>query len=82
MQDETEILRGATAKAIRRIVPFTTLMFVLSFLDRVNVGFAKQELQRDTGIGDAAFALGLGRPAKDGPGVRCKQTFSEQRRLD
>ncbi len=39
-QDEQEILRGATAKAIRRIVPFTTLMFVLSFLDRVNVGFA------------------------------------------
>lgn len=60
MQDEQEILRGATAKAIRRIVPFTTLMFVLSFLDRVNVGFAKQGLQRDIGIDDAAFALGLG----------------------
>ncbi len=60
MQDEQEILRGATAKAIRRIVPFTTLMFVLSFLDRVNVGFAKQGVQRDIGISDAAFALGLG----------------------
>lgn len=60
MQDEQENLRGATVKAIRRIVPFTTLMFVLSFMDRVNVGFAKQGLQRDIGIGDAAFALGLG----------------------
>ena len=60
MQADEDTLRCATSKAIRRIVPFTTLMFVLSFLDRVNVGFAKQGLQRDTGIGDASFALGLG----------------------
>ncbi len=56
---DDSVLRSATTKAIRRIVPFTMLMFVLSFLDRVNVGFAKQGLQRDTGMGDYAFALGL-----------------------
>ena len=60
MQDQDDILQSATARAIRRIVPFTMLMFVLSFLDRVNVGFAKQGIQRDTGIGDYAFAMGLG----------------------
>lgn len=59
MQGDDEVLRTATSKAIRRIVPFTMLMFVLSFLDRVNVGFAKQGLQRDAGIGDYAFAMGL-----------------------
>jgi len=59
MQGDDEVLRTATSKAIRRIVPFTMLMFVLFFLDRVNVGFAKQGLQRDAGIGDYAFAMGL-----------------------
>ncbi len=59
MQGDDEVLRTATSKAIRRIVPFTMLMFVLSFLDRVNIGFAKQGLQRDIGIGDYAFAMGL-----------------------
>ncbi len=59
MVPNEDVLRSATSKAIRRIVPFTMLMFVLSFLDRVNVGFAKQGLQRDTGMGDYAFALGL-----------------------
>jgi len=59
MQTDGEVLRSATSKAMRRIVPFTMLMFVLSFLDRVNVGFAKQGIQRDTGMGDYAFAMGL-----------------------
>lgn len=43
-----------------RLLPFLLLMYILAFLDRANVGFAKQAFQADTGIGDAAFAFGAG----------------------
>jgi len=48
------------AKAIRRLVPFLLLMYVLAFLDRANVGFAKKAFQLDTGLSDAVFAFGAG----------------------
>ena len=44
----------------RRLVPFLLLMYVLSFLDRANIGFAKQAFQASVGISDAAYALGAG----------------------
>lgn len=54
----TPALEAVVAKAIRRLVPFLLLMYVLSFLDRANVGFAKKAFQLDTGISDAVFAFG------------------------
>jgi MFS family permease len=48
----------AVAKATRRLIPFLLLMYVLAFLDRANVGFAKQALQDNVGIADASFAFG------------------------
>ncbi|ACL61390.1 MFS transporter [Methylobacterium nodulans] len=44
----------------RRLVPFLLLMYVLAFLDRANIGFAKQAFQASAGISDAAYALGAG----------------------
>jgi MFS family permease len=46
------------AKVTRRLLPFLLLMYVLAFLDRANVGFAKKAFQLDTGVSDAAFAFG------------------------
>src|SRR4051794_6825197 len=46
------------AKVTRRLLPFLLLMYVLAFLDRANVGFAKKAFQLDTNISDAAFAFG------------------------
>lgn len=50
----------AVVKARRRIVPFLLPMYVVAFLDRTNVGIAKQALNVDLGISDAVFALGAG----------------------
>lgn len=50
----------AIRKSIRRIIPMVTLMFILAYLDRSNIGFAKQEFQLDTGLSDAAYAFGAG----------------------
>ncbi|HWY66533.1 MAG TPA: MFS transporter [Rhizomicrobium sp.] len=41
-----------------RLMPTLLMMYVLAFLDRANVGFAKTGLAMDVGIGDAAFAFG------------------------
>ncbi|KXV01182.1 MFS transporter [Caballeronia megalochromosomata] len=48
----------AVGKSTRRLIPFLLLMYVLAFLDRANVGFAKQALHDVVGISDAAFAFG------------------------
>jgi MFS family permease len=41
-----------------RLMPTLLMMYVLAFLDRANVGFAKAGFQADVGIGDTAFAFG------------------------
>ena len=41
-------------------MPFLILMYMLAFLDRANVGVAKQALHAQAGISDAWFALGAG----------------------
>ena len=43
-------LDSAIAKARTRLLPFLVLMYVLAFIDRANVGFAKNVLQADTGL--------------------------------
>ncbi len=53
-------LASAVRKARARLVPFLVLMYTMAFLDRSNVGFAKQAFQADTGVSDAAFAFGAG----------------------
>jgi sugar phosphate permease len=54
------VLELAVRKARWRLLPFLLLMYLLAFLDRANVGFAKDVLQADVGIGDVAFAFGAG----------------------
>lgn len=56
----SELSTQAMDKAQRKLVPFIILMYIFAFLDRSNIGFAKQAFQLDTGISDAAFALGAG----------------------
>jgi MFS family permease len=51
---------AAYAKVDRRIIPFLFLCYILAYLDRVNVGFAKLQMSRDLALSDAAFATGAG----------------------
>ncbi len=43
-----------------RILPVFVLCYVLAYLDRINIGFAKLQMQLDTGLTDAAYGLGAG----------------------
>lgn len=43
-----------------RIMPFLLLCYVVSFLDRVNLSFAKLQFMQDLGFSDAVYGLGAG----------------------
>ena len=43
-----------------RIIPFAFVCYVIAYIDRVNVGFAAQALQRDLHLSDTAYGIGAG----------------------
>ncbi len=48
------------AKAARRLIPFMALLYVVSFLDRVNVGFAALTMNKDLGFSPEVYGFGAG----------------------
>jgi len=48
------------AKVDWRLIPFLFLCYILAYLDRVNLGFAKLQMTKDLALSDAAFATGAG----------------------
>ena len=56
---------GGDADAIysriaRRIIPVLILLFVMAWMDRVNVGFARLQMLQDLGFSEAVFGFGAG----------------------
>ena len=47
-------------RAAWKLIPFLLVLYIISFLDRVNVGFAKLQMSADIGLSDAVFGLGAG----------------------
>ncbi|AIO69530.1 MFS transporter [Burkholderia oklahomensis] len=47
-------------KVFWRIVPFLMLCYVIAYLDRVNVGFAKLQMSQDLAFSETVFGLGAG----------------------
>jgi D-galactonate transporter len=43
-----------------RLIPFLFVCYIFAYLDRVNVGFAKLQMQQDLGISDAVYGAGAG----------------------
>ena len=43
-----------------RLLPYLFVLYVIAYLDRVNVGFAGLEMSRDLGFSDRVFSLGAG----------------------
>src|SRR5215813_2023384 len=41
-------------------MPFLLLLYVVAYLDRINVGFAALQMQRQLGFSDAVYGLGAG----------------------
>jgi MFS family permease len=45
-------------KISRRIIPFLFVCYVVSFLDRINIGFAQLQMKQDLGFSDAMYGFG------------------------
>ena len=45
-------------KVTRHIIPFLFICYVVSFLDRINIGFAQLQMKQDLGFSDAMYGLG------------------------
>src|ERR1700755_2852436 len=54
---DVEVVYGQIAQ---RVLPFVTLLFIVAWLDRVNVGFAKLQMLHDLGLSEAAYGFGAG----------------------
>ena len=59
-QDDTTFERSVVRKVSRRITPFIILLYFMSFLNRVNVGFAGITMNHDIGLTQAMFGFGAG----------------------
>ncbi|MBI2685583.1 MAG: MFS transporter [Acidobacteria bacterium] len=54
-------LEHSTLRAVsRRLIPFLFVLYVVSFLDRVNVGFAALQMNHDLGLSPAVYGFGGG----------------------
>lgn len=47
-------------KAAKRIMPLLILLFVMAWVDRVNVGFAKLQMLKDLGFSETVYGFGAG----------------------
>jgi MFS family permease len=47
-------------KVTWRLIPFLFLCYIFAYIDRVNVGFAKLQMQQDLGMTDAVYGAGAG----------------------
>jgi MFS transporter, ACS family, tartrate transporter len=57
----TEELSAVTLRKVTwRLIPFLFVLYVIAWLDRVNVGFAGLQMNADLGFSSATFGLGSG----------------------
>src|SRR5258708_39955536 len=47
-------------KITRRLLPFLIVLFMVAFIDRVNVGYANLEMSKDLGFSPEVFGFGAG----------------------
>jgi ACS family tartrate transporter-like MFS transporter len=56
--DEMEVV--VVRRLTWRLVPFLFLLYIVAYLDRINVGFAVLQMQRQFGFTDAVYGFGAG----------------------
>jgi ACS family tartrate transporter-like MFS transporter len=50
----------ALRKCTRRLIPFLFLLYIVAYIDRVNVGFAALQMNHDLGFSASVFGFGAG----------------------
>ena len=57
---DAPVAARAYRKVFWRLMPFLMLCYVASYMDRVNIGFAKLQMQQELGFSETVFGLGSG----------------------
>ncbi|MBD1550458.1 MFS transporter [Pseudomonas typographi] len=55
-----QAIDSAVAKVKRHVLPLFVLMFIVNYIDRVNIGFVRTHMEVDLGIGVVAYGFGAG----------------------
>ena len=55
-----DIATAALRRVTLRLIPFLFVLYIVAWLDRVNVGFAALQMNSDLGFSSAAFGFGSG----------------------
>lgn len=57
---DSKTAEGVYTKLMRRLIPLLLLCYVVAYLDRVNVGFAKLQMLTDLKFSETIYGLGAG----------------------
>jgi len=57
---DDQLARSAVAKASRRLLPGLFILYIVAYLDRINVSFAALGMNQDLGLSQTAYGLGAG----------------------
>lgn len=61
MSDDVRAFEEATYRKVGwRLIPLLLICYIIAYLDRVNVGFAKLQMLNDLGFSDMVYAVGAG----------------------
>lgn len=58
--DSSNLETQVVAKLTWRLMPFLFLLYIVAYLDRINVGFAALQMQQELNFNDAVYGLGAG----------------------
>jgi MFS family permease len=60
MEDAQSLEKRTVKKVFWRLMPFLGLLYIIAFLDRVNVGYAALSMNKDLGFSSTIYGLGAG----------------------
>lgn len=55
-----DLARSVTRKTTRRLIPFLFFLFLLAYLDRINISFAQMQMKDSLDFSDTVYGLGAG----------------------
>ncbi len=58
--DSSELENRAYRRVTRRLMPILFVSYLFAYLDRVNIGFAKLQMQQDLHMSDSVYGIGAG----------------------
>jgi ACS family tartrate transporter-like MFS transporter len=58
--EPSDVSQRARRRVAYRLLPFVFLIYVVNYIDRVNVSFANLRMSTDLGFSDRAYGLGVG----------------------